>query len=90
MALVHNTFLRAFNSIYAGALTLQPSDYKPFLSYANAIYQALEAHHTGEETTGFPSIEKATGTKGLMDVNVAQHGTHPTPPCTSQSSLQKA
>jgi hypothetical protein len=73
MALVHNTFIRAFNSIYHAALEVQPKDYKPFLSYAQACYLGLEAHHTGEETSGFPAIEQVTGVKGLMDVNVAQH-----------------
>jgi hemerythrin superfamily protein len=74
MALLHNVFMRGFNSIYNQALEVQPQDYKPFLCYAQCIYETLDAHHSGEETKFFPRIEEATGVKGIMDVNITQHG----------------
>lgn len=74
MAVVHNCILRGFNSIYNQALQVEPSEYKNFISYAHALYLGLHAHHTGEETFAFPAIEAATGEKGIMDANVAQHG----------------
>jgi hypothetical protein len=77
MALVHNCILRGFNSIYNQALDLDLNEYKNFIPYAHALYLGLESHHTGEETHEFPAIEAATGVKGLMDVNVAQHGKPP-------------
>lgn len=77
MALVHNCILRGFNSIYNQALEVDTSEYKNFISYAHALYLGLEAHHTGEEIYEFPAIEAATGIKGLMDVNIAQHGKPP-------------
>jgi hypothetical protein len=74
MAVVHNCFLRGFNSIYNQALEVELNEYKSFISYAHALYLWLEAHHTGEETYAFPAVKAATGVKGLMDVNVAQYG----------------
>jgi len=73
MAVLHNAFMRGFNSIYNQALEVQPQDYKPFLCYAQCIYECIDVHHSGEETTFFPGIEEATGIKGIMDVNIAQH-----------------
>jgi hypothetical protein len=90
MAVLHNAFMRGFNSIYNQALEVQPQDYKPFLCYAQCIYECIDVHHSGEETTFFPGIEEATGIKGIMDVNIAQHGKDPLSPkstlCTHLSS----
>lgn len=74
MALVHNALIRGYNSIHLQAANVQPRDYKDFVEYAYAWYEVISAHHRGEEEIFFPSIDKALGTKGLMDVNVAQHG----------------
>jgi hypothetical protein len=74
MSLVHNCIMRAFNGIYNQALTVPPSDYKNFVPYAHACFQGLDAHHRGEETHAFVEIEAATGVKGMMEVNVHQHG----------------
>lgn len=73
MALVHNAISRAFNGIYQQALFVQPYEYSSFVAYCLACFKGLEAHHKGEEDHLFPEIEKATGKKGLMEVNVAQH-----------------
>ncbi|KAF2492128.1 hypothetical protein BU16DRAFT_551840 [Lophium mytilinum] len=73
MALVHNIISRAFNGIYLQAPHVHPSEYFAFLSYCKASFDGLAAHHMGEETHAFPAIEEATGQKGLMGVNVAQH-----------------
>lgn len=73
MALVHNCIIRALNSIYLQALNIPAKDYKSFTKYMLATYQSLEAHHDGEEEFFFPEIEKATGQRGLMDVNIQQH-----------------
>lgn len=73
MALVHNCIFRGFNSIYTKALEVKASEYKDFISYAHALSVGLKAHHTGEEIFFFPAIEEATGVKGIMEVNVAQH-----------------
>lgn len=73
MALIHNCIIRGFNTLYVQALEVQPHEYKDFISYAHACCLAIEAHHMGEETIAFPAIEEATGVKGIMDENIAQH-----------------
>jgi hemerythrin-like domain-containing protein len=73
MALVHNCIIRGFNSIYNQTPHIQPSDYKSFVAYCYACFEALETHHRGEEAHFFPDLEAATGKKGIMEVNVQQH-----------------
>lgn len=74
MALVHNCFVRAFNSIYQQASHVSPSEYKNFIRYAYACFEGIELHHAGEENSAFPAIEAKAGEKGLMAINIAQHG----------------
>ncbi|KAF2247120.1 hemerythrin HHE cation binding domain-containing protein, partial [Trematosphaeria pertusa] len=73
MALVHNCVVRAFNSIYLQAPHIPVSEYANFVHYCIAAYDGLKAHHEGEEAHFFPEIERITGEKGLMEVNVEQH-----------------
>lgn len=73
MALVHNCIIRALNSIYIQAPHIQPRDYKSFVCYSVATFEALSAHHDGEEKYFFPELERMTGEKGIMDGNVKQH-----------------
>ena len=74
MALVHNSIIRGYNSIYLQARNVKPNEYKDFVGYAYAWYDLLDAHHRGEEEHGFPLIEKSVGIPGLMQPNVDQHG----------------
>jgi len=73
MAVVHNSILRGFNSIYIQAPRVQLREYKNFIGYSLAWYDLLAAHHDGEEDFLFPNIEAQTGETGLMDANVTQH-----------------
>jgi len=75
MAMTHNTFFRALNSIYQRAPhiisgTQQAAD---FLSYCRITYDFIHHHQVIEETIYFPEIEKVAGIPGLMDTNIAQH-----------------
>lgn len=74
MALVHNMFIRAFNSIYLQAIKVRPEDVADFLHYCSAWHMAIKGHHDAEEEVYFPGIEKATGVKGLMDSEISEHG----------------
>lgn len=74
MSIVHNVILRGLNSIYVQAPYVSPNDYGAFIGYSLAWHEVLEFHHHGEETLIFPGIDKAAGEKGVMEVNVAQHG----------------
>ncbi|KAE9381189.1 hypothetical protein N431DRAFT_392151 [Stipitochalara longipes BDJ] len=74
MANAHNGMLRALNSIYQQCIYVkEPKDIKDLLLYATFWCDWIHEHHEGEETFFFPSVEKITGVKGLMEVNVEQH-----------------
>jgi hypothetical protein len=77
MAVLHNAFMRGFNSVYNQALDVDPSEYIYFLKYAECLFDVLQSHHDGEEHSFFPWIEEAIGEKGLMDANVNEHGKSP-------------
>lgn len=73
MALVHNCIIRSLNTIYHQSAHIPTHEQTNFLCYALATYNGLCAHHDGEETHFFPTIERLTGEKGLMDDNVQGH-----------------
>ncbi|KAH7101357.1 hypothetical protein BKA62DRAFT_795245 [Auriculariales sp. MPI-PUGE-AT-0066] len=77
MALIHNLFTRGLNSIYKHAPIVaergSEQDKSDFINFALAWYEALHAHHTGEEKWYFPEIEQAAGNPGLMQANIDQH-----------------
>ncbi|KAK4552627.1 hypothetical protein LTR86_010271 [Recurvomyces mirabilis] len=76
MALAHNGMLRGLNSIYLQAANLPAKDHtviKDFLTYCQCWSESMHHHHDAEEAEFFPSIEKISGEKGLMEKNVEQH-----------------
>src|SRR5437667_11013154 len=73
MALVHNMMIRGLNSIYLQAPHIAPKDERSFCQYISQWYRLVDIHHSGEEAEFFPQIEKLTGEKGIMDVNLNQH-----------------
>ncbi|CAD6584880.1 MAG: hypothetical protein ASARMPRED_001942 [Alectoria sarmentosa] len=73
MAIVHNVFIRSYNSIYQQAPHLQPADYADFVGYCLAWHEMLQGHHESEEAVLFPGIEELTGVKGIMDGEKAEH-----------------
>ncbi|RPB03030.1 hypothetical protein L873DRAFT_1801107 [Choiromyces venosus 120613-1] len=73
MTLIHNVIIRGMNSIYLQAPHVPVQDVHPFIGYCKAWSEFLHAHHDGEEAISFPSIEKAVGVPGLMQLNISQH-----------------
>jgi hypothetical protein len=73
MALVHNMFMRAFNTIYLVAPRVPQTEFQNFVEYSFQVYKAVRNHHREEEEYVFPAIEEATGEKGIMEVNEEQH-----------------
>ncbi|TDZ32123.1 hypothetical protein CTRI78_v011794 [Colletotrichum trifolii] len=75
MTIIHNLIIRIMNSVYLQCINVEksPPDVQDFVSYAVEWGRMVEEHHRTEETEVFPEIEKVTGTKGIMDDNVAQH-----------------
>ena len=74
MALVHNVMIRCYNSIYLQAPRIKQRDIPDFLSYCLAWYETVKGHHDSEEAVLFPMIEEATGVKGIMEGDIAEHG----------------
>ncbi|KAJ4288866.1 hypothetical protein N0V88_007196 [Collariella sp. IMI 366227] len=73
MCNVHNMIIRGLNSIYLQAPYITPADEKPFARYMTGWWMLLHAHHSGEEALFFPTVERLTGVKGIMDANIEQH-----------------
>lgn len=73
MAVFHNLLLRSLNTIYLQAPSVKDRDKKAFIGYAYCWYDAIDAHHAGEEKEFFPWIEEAAGEPGIMDANIEQH-----------------
>jgi hypothetical protein len=73
MALIHNTILRGFNSIYQQAPYVNPSDYNDFIGYSAAWFRFVKSHHDDEELSLFPFIEKLIDKPGIWDSTHAEH-----------------
>jgi hemerythrin-like domain-containing protein len=74
MANVHNTFIRTLNTIYLQAPYITtPRLAADFFQYCRSLGSLLYLHHSQEEAVLFPKLEKLSGQKGLMEVNVHQH-----------------
>ncbi|PKS08181.1 hypothetical protein jhhlp_005457 [Lomentospora prolificans] len=73
MVLVHNIIIRGLNAIILQAPHIKPEDEIPFCHFITYWCHFLDIHHRGEEKHFFPGIERLTGKKGIMDVNIEQH-----------------
>lgn len=74
MALAHNLLLRSLNAIYLQATGIKlPADIADFLIMCQIWWETIHHHHSMEEQFFFPSIEKYTGVKDIMETNVNQH-----------------
>lgn len=82
MALVHDTFIRALNTIYLSAPLITPKSPSwsagrlatDFLTYCTAWSALVALHHKVEESFLFAAIEDGIqGAKGILDENVEQH-----------------
>jgi hypothetical protein len=77
MALVHNTFIRALNSIYLHAPLIAPSNKslsRDLLTYCHCWVALVALHHQTEEKFLFSAFEqRIPGAKGILATNVHQH-----------------
>jgi hemerythrin-like domain-containing protein len=74
MANAHNSLLRILNAIHKQApFVSNPKDIQDFLQYCKYWCMWITEHHDSEEKYLFPWLEEASGEKGLMDGNIAQH-----------------
>ncbi|KAK4451413.1 hypothetical protein QBC34DRAFT_55047 [Podospora aff. communis PSN243] len=58
MALLHNSILRGYNSIYNQASLVLDQDKNDFVGYSLAWYKFVKSHHDDEEQTLFTKIEE--------------------------------
>ena len=73
MVQIHNVIFRGLNSIYLQAEQVSAADGKAFCNYMAQWSRVLHLHHEGEELIFFPAVERLTGDKSLMEVNLEQH-----------------
>lgn len=77
MALVHNTFIRALNSIYLHAPLILPSNThlaRDLLTYCQCWVALVALHHQTEEKFLFSAFEtRVSGAVGILAANVHQH-----------------
>src|ERR1700761_5248014 len=74
MVRAHNSFIVGFNAIVLqGPNVKDPKDKDDFMYFCYALVDAIHHHHSIEESTLFPQIEKIANKPGLMEKNVAQH-----------------
>lgn len=76
MALVHNSFIRALNSIYLQAENIDVNnkqDIEDFLGYISSWSYAIHAHHESEEEVAFPLLDEEIGIENYMEPNKEQH-----------------
>ena len=57
MALIHNVFIRAINSIWRNSILVMPRDEVAFAGYIRCCLAPIHSHHHSEETFLFPFLQ---------------------------------
>ncbi|OIW23906.1 hypothetical protein CONLIGDRAFT_657466 [Coniochaeta ligniaria NRRL 30616] len=70
MALLHNSILRGYNSIYNQIPCIQEADKGDFIGYSLTWYKFVKSHHKDEEANLFTKIEDLLQDKSVFE------GTH--------------
>ncbi|KAK5651510.1 hypothetical protein OQA88_11964 [Cercophora sp. LCS_1] len=73
MALLHNSILRGYNSIYHQAPIVADSDKADFVGYALTWYKFVKSHHDDEEQTLFTKIEDLLEDKNIFEETHKEH-----------------
>ncbi|KXJ93012.1 hypothetical protein Micbo1qcDRAFT_160909, partial [Microdochium bolleyi] len=73
MALLHNSILRGYNSIYLQAPHVEPGDRADFVGYCKTWHKFVTSHHDDEENTLFTKVEELLGDKTVW---AETHGEH--------------
>lgn len=74
MALLHNSILRGYNSIYHQAPIVAGSDKADFVGYCLTWYKFVKSHHDDEEQTLFTKIEELLDDKTIFEETHKEHG----------------
>lgn len=74
MALLHNSILRGYNTIFIQAPLIQEADKADFVGYALTWYKFVKTHHDDEEETLFTKIEEVLDDKDVFAETHKEHG----------------
>jgi len=74
MALLHNSILRGYNSIYHQAPLVVDQDKADFVGYSLAWYRFVKSHHDDEEATLFTKVEELLKDKAVFKETHKEHG----------------
>lgn len=75
MALLHNSILRGYNSIYLQAPHIQEADKAAFIGYSLTWFKFVKSHHDDEEETLFTKVEELLNDKEVFAGTHKEHGT---------------
>ncbi|KAL2259692.1 hypothetical protein VTK26DRAFT_6530 [Humicola hyalothermophila] len=73
MALLHNSIIRGYNSIYRQAQHVADQDMAHFIGYCLAWHKFVVSHHNDEETTLFTTIEGLLKDKEIFGETHKEH-----------------
>ncbi|KAF8917107.1 hypothetical protein CPB85DRAFT_1287727 [Mucidula mucida] len=71
MAITHNCYLRALNSVWINAPKVHPADELSFVGYCLVLTQAVHEHHDMEEEAVFPVLQEKLDMKSNIDEHAA-------------------
>jgi hypothetical protein len=74
MALLHNSILRGYNSIWQQAPNVKPADKTDFIGYCLAWQKFVVSHHDDEEQNLFLKIEELLDDKTVLEETHKEHG----------------
>lgn len=75
MAMLHNSIIRGFNSIWLQAPHVKPEDKADFVGYARTWHKFVESHHYDEEANLFPKVAEVLHDKDVWAESHREHGT---------------
>lgn len=74
MALVHNSIIRGYNSIYLQAPHVRDEDVSDFVAYAMTWHKFVVSHHDDEEEKLFPDMVSLLGDSKIWGNMKEEHG----------------
>lgn len=74
MALVHNSIIRGYNSIYLQAPHIRDEDLSDFVAYALTWHKFVVSHHDDEEEKLFPDMVSILGDSEIWGNAKEEHG----------------
>lgn len=73
MALLHNSILRGYNSIYLQAPHVTPADTPDFIGYCKTWHKFVTSHHDDEEENLFTKVEELLDDKTILKETHTEH-----------------